>query len=214
MNQSIRDAVLEREPTVHASTARRVLVLRSCRPAEFADAVRLVKERHPGAEVVALSHAGHEGSLREAGVDAVIELPGTRFGLHRIAPWRLMKLRGERFDEIVIPQMWASPEHHVNLYWLVASLRFDRVAIVAKGEPPRFIERTAFVTSLPLLSFKRVVDALDVPMLLGLLLVSRVVRRRRVAEPGRRRRVLHVIPSLGMGGAQRQLFEVVNATPA
>ena len=55
-----------------------------------------------------------------SGVNRVIEVSGRRFGLFRIAPWTLARVRRERFDEIVVPQMESYPEGHVNLYWLVA----------------------------------------------------------------------------------------------
>jgi len=163
---------------------------------------------------VALSHAGHRDSLRAAGVDAVIELPGRRFGIHRLAPWRLASIRSARFDEVVIPQMTAIPELHLNLYWLVAALRFDRVTILPGGAAPQYRDRRMFLRSLPALSLRGVVDVIDVPLLLALLLVARLVRPRRVEKPtDRKRRVLHIVPSLGLGGAQRQLAEVINNTP-
>ena len=47
-----------------------------------------------------------------------------------------------------------------------------------------------------------------------LLFAARLVTRKRVETTTHRKlRVLHIIPSLGLGGAQRQLAEVVNNTP-
>jgi glycosyltransferase involved in cell wall biosynthesis len=193
-----------------------VLILRSCRPAEFAAAVRFARLRHPRGTLVALSHKGHRDSLLAAGVDEVIELPGKRFGIHRLAPWQVRGLRATRFDEVVIPQMTASPEVHLNLYWLVAALRFDRVAILPADGQSQLRDRTAFVRALPWLSIKGILDVIDVPLLLALLAFARLVppRRRRPANTtAGKPRVLHIIPSLGLGGAQRQLTEVVNNTP-
>jgi glycosyltransferase involved in cell wall biosynthesis len=196
-----------------ASPNRRVLILRSCRPAEFAAAVRFARRRHPGRDLVALSHAGHRDAVLAAGVDDVIELPGTRFGIHRIAPWHLRDLRALHFDEIVVPQMTAASEVHLNLYWLVAALRFDRIVILPGEEAPQLWERSAFLRSLPLLSVRGLVDLVDVPLLLALLVFARLVWPRRIETSSARRRVLHIIPSLGLGGAQRQLAEVINNTP-
>ncbi|HLG55916.1 MAG TPA: glycosyltransferase [Vicinamibacterales bacterium] len=210
----MKNSALEIASTVALHSPRRVLILRSCRPVEFAAAVRFARGRHPGAEVVALSHKGHRDSLRAAGVDDVIELPGRRFGAHRLAPWRLLKLRTTRFDEVVIPQMTARREVHLNLYWLVGALRFDRVAILPGDEPPQLLQRAAFLRTLPSLSIRAVVNVVDVPLLLALLIVARVVKPRRVeAGAHGKRRVLHIVPTLGLGGAQRQLSEVVNSTP-
>src|SRR5687768_6328727 len=83
------------------STRARVLVLRCCRTPQFAAAVQLVRRRYPDADIVALSHAGHAESLLAAGVDRVIELPGTRFGLLRLGPFLLRRLRAVTYDEVV-----------------------------------------------------------------------------------------------------------------
>lgn len=197
------------------ASPRRVLILRSCRPAEFAAAVRATRLRHPGRDLVALSHPGHRDALRAAGVDDVIELPGTRFGLLRLSPWRLAQLRSHEFEEVVIPQMSPSLGAHLNLYRLVALLAFRRAVILPGSEPAVVRERRGFLLLLARLSLEAVIDVVDLPLLLTLLAVSRVVTGRGVVnDPARKRRVLHVIPSLGMGGAQRQLFEVINATPS
>jgi len=201
-------------PIADSASSRRVLILRSCRPAEFAGAVRFARLRHPDRQLVALSHAGHREALIAAGVDDVIELPGLRFGIHRLSPLKLQQLRAERFHEVVIPQMTAAAEVHLNLYWLVAALRVDRVAVLPGSQPPQLQGTWAFRRQLPLLSIRGLVDFVDVPLLLTLLLLARVMRPRRVeASNQTKRRVLHIIPSLGLGGAQRQLAEVVNSTP-
>ena len=155
----MRNTAVNIEPITYGYAPRRVLILRSCRPAEFAAAVRFARLRHPGRELVALSHAGHRDSLLAAGVDDVIELPGRRFGVHRLAPWRLRNLRAMHFREVVIPQMTAAREIHLNLYWLVGALRFDRVAILPGHEAPQLLGREAFLRTLPALSIRAVVNA-------------------------------------------------------
>jgi glycosyltransferase involved in cell wall biosynthesis len=197
-----------------AASPRRVLVLRSCRPAELTEAVRFARMRHPGRDLVALSHQGHRESLLAAGVDDVIELPGRRFGPWRLAPWRLAELRSYEFEEIIIPQMSPSPGMHRNLYWLVALLAWRRVVILPGTEPAQIMARKGFLRLLAYATVEGLIEVIDVPLLMALLLAARFVKRRKTRPaPERKRRVLHVIPSLGMGGAQRQLFEVVNATP-
>src|SRR5688572_33460865 len=71
----------------------RVLVLRSCRPAQFAAAVADVRRRIPDAEIVALTHRAHRESLLSAGVDAIVEIGGPRFGLRRTSPPSLRPCR-------------------------------------------------------------------------------------------------------------------------
>src|SRR5688572_20503090 len=85
-------------PLHRAAACQRVLIFRSCRPAQFADALRLARGQHPQAEIVALSHRGHRDALLASGVDRVIEIPGRRFSAFRMSPWTLRRLRSEAFD--------------------------------------------------------------------------------------------------------------------
>ena len=105
------------------SAPPRILIVRSCRMAQLLGAVVLARVRNRAAEIVVLSHRGHRYLLRAAGADRVIEVSGRRFGLLRLAPWTLARLRSESFSEVIIPQMTARPDTHVNLYQMVAALR-------------------------------------------------------------------------------------------
>jgi glycosyltransferase involved in cell wall biosynthesis len=197
-----------------AARRLRVLVLRSCRPAQFAAAVAGVRQRHPDAEIVALSHCGHRESLTAAGVDRIVEIPSTRFGILRLRRVDLRRLRQERFDEAVIPQMTAHHEGHGNLYRVVAAIGARAVTVIRGDDEPfvfnarPFLRYTAKVTCL-----EAFVWVQRPPFLLALLVAACGVPRR-TPEPKGRRRVLHIISSLGVGGAQRQLAELVNRTPA
>lgn len=197
------------------SNRPRVLILRSCRAAQFADAVRFARGRHPKAEIVALSHRGHRDSLIAAGVDRVIEIPGRRFGLLRIGPWTLRRLRSEAFDHVVIPQMTAFPEVHVNLYWLAVALRPQRVTVLPGEQAPWDFDRRTFLPFVRRETIGALSVFLDTPLFLAFLFASCFARRQRhLAAADGRRRVLHIISSLGVGGAQVQLAELINRTPA
>ena len=192
---------------------RRVLVLRSCRPAQFFAAVADVRHRSPGAEIVALSHVGHRESLAAAGVDRVIEITGRRFGLLRLRPTELYRLRHERFDEVVVPQMAGHYEGHSNLYRVVAAIGARAITVIRGDEQPFACDARQFVRlAVQVSCLDAFVWAQKPPVLLALLAAA-CWWPRRDAEPKQRRRVLHVISSLGVGGAQRQLAELVNRTP-
>ena len=161
-------------PDAQAATTpvKRVLVLRSCRAAEFAAAVKTARARHPEAQILALTHPGHRDALRAAGVDRIVEMTGHRFGLLRLSPWTLERLRAHWYDEVVIPQMSAYAGGHVNLYRVVSALRCRAVLILA-GETMKAFEHEAFFRYTLRQTFS------------GLL--PRAVRRRLltpVAEPG------------------------------
>lgn len=123
----------------------RILIVRSCRMAQLLGAVVLARMRNRAAEIVVLSHRGHRHLLRAAGADRVIEVPGRRFGLLKLAPWTVARLRAERFHEVIIPQMTPRPDAHVNLYQMVAALRPSRVTIVPGEQQPQTFDGPRFL---------------------------------------------------------------------
>ena len=122
----------------------RILIVRSCRMAQLLTAIVWARTRNRTAEIVALSHRGHRYLLYAAGADRVIEVPGRRFGLVRMAPW-LWQLRGEGFTEVVIPQMTSNADEHANVYQMVAALHPPRVTIVAGDERPTTFDGPRFL---------------------------------------------------------------------
>lgn len=125
---------------------QKVLILRSCRLAQFLAAVVAARQRHPYAEIVALTHRGHGQVLRAAGVDRVIEIPGRRFGLVTLPPWVLADVRSNNFDEVILPQMSWNPEEHANLYRLAMALNPPRVVIMPPEAPAQEFDRARFLT--------------------------------------------------------------------
>jgi hypothetical protein len=132
-------------PQVAVAMRPRVLIVRSCRMAQLLGAVVLARTHNRSAEIVVLSHRGHRHLLRAAGADRVIEVGGRRFGLLRLAPWTLARLRAEHFYEVIIPQMSAKAEAHVNLYQMVAALHPSRVTIVPGEEQPERYDGARFI---------------------------------------------------------------------
>jgi hypothetical protein len=146
---------------------RRILILRSSRVAQFLAAVVVARRRHPDAEIVALSHRGHEQVLRAAGVDRVIEIPGRRFSVMNIAPWTLAKLRTERYDEVVIPQMTSEIVEHVNLYRVVLALNPKMVVVVPGDEQPEEFDRASFASLVLRHSYPGTLAGWDAAMIAG-----------------------------------------------
>ena len=206
--------LVERQPAPRP----RVLVLRSCRPAQFSAAVEAARRRHPEAEIVALSHAGHRESLEAAGVDTVIEIGGKRFGLFSVAPAVLRRLRREGFAEVVIPQMTPHREAYGNLYRFAAAIGAAAVTIIPGEEAAVTCSTAAFRRMLLMQLRYEIFGWFQSPaLLLGLMAASCLAPRRgaprRAVSPQTPTRVLHIISSLGVGGAQRQLAELINRTP-
>lgn len=197
----------------------RVLMPRSCRTPQFADAVRRVRSICPGARVTALAPEASRAELREAGADEVIAYAGSRFAILRTPASLLAQLRARRFDAIVVPQMSDDFAGHANVYRLMLVLRVPAIMLAPFDQPIRSFTRAAFTRFVAWESFLGMARRHDVLMLLPLLAVAALMGLRRRAWPARpqpvtrRRRVLHIISTLGVGGAQLQLAEFVDRTP-
>jgi hypothetical protein len=153
------------------SARPRILILRSCRMAQLLAAIVWARTRNRTAEIVALSHHGHRYLLYAAGADRVIEVPGRRFGLVRMAPW-LWRLRSEGFSEVVIPQMTADPDQHVNLYQMVAAIQPPRVTIVPGEERPQTFDGARFLQFAMQHSYLGPFENLNAPAVTRMFLAS------------------------------------------
>jgi glycosyltransferase involved in cell wall biosynthesis len=191
----------------------RALVLRSCRPHVFAAALAAFRQSWPGAHVSALSHPGHRASLAAHGVDTVIEVPGTRFGLLRL-PLRLFaELRTMRFDVVMVPLMSGPFAAHLNLMLLAIACGTPRVAVFAPDLGLQERSRRLMWREV-IRAFPQVIAArFDTPLALALMFAAWLTPRRKAAA-STPKRVLHIITSWGVGGAQRQLAELVRHCPA
>lgn len=194
----------------------RILVLRSCRMPQFTAAMRWIRRECPDARIVALSHSGFDREMRDAGVDDVIEVSGRRFGVFALGGRGLWRLRRERFDRVVVPQMDQSLARHANLYRVALATGAPSMVVVAPDGPIREMTNRLRWFNAANTSLASIAPRLDAPLMLVLLAVARLARRRpaRKLSDGRPLKVLHVISSWGVGGAQAQLAELINRTPA
>ena len=191
------------------TAAPRVLVFRSCRMPQFTAALSWIRARWPSAAIDVVTSPGFDAALAEAGVARTFVYEGPTLGVLRHA--RLIgRLRAESFDHIVIPQANGVAERHANLYRAARAIGAGRFVVAAAEAAPVVYEPRGFALLMLLASFGRLLDAIDVPLLLAQLALA-LIWPRGAARPGPgRRRVLHVISSLGVGGAQVQLAELLN----
>jgi glycosyltransferase involved in cell wall biosynthesis len=111
--------------------------------------------------------------------------------------------------------MSADAEAHSNVYRLVAALGAMRVTVIPGEADPLTMDRDEFTRFAARRSVTALLSRWDVPGFLLLLLVAGTIRRPAMpGAAGRRRRVLHIISTWGVGGAQVQLAEVLNRTPS
>lgn len=183
----------------------------------LADAVRIVRAALPGAAITGLTHAGHSALMRDQGVDDTVEVPGTRFGALR-TPWgTLGALRAARFDAVVIPQMIGSGLGHTNLYGLALATGARRCAVFDPDRGLRWHSRLQLFVEILRQFPAWIRQRVDIPFAVFLMTLGVVWPRRRAREGQRTAsptRVLHIITSWGVGGAQRQLAELVRHTPS
>lgn len=207
-------------PTPIGLPARpRILMPRTCRTPQFIDAVQRTRARYPGAQITALGPESRRAELCEAGANDVVAFDGARFSLAHMRVRQIRRLRAGAFDAIVVPQMSDDYSHHANVYRLMLALGSPVVMLAPFSHPMRAFTRAAFARFMAWKSFVALARRHDVPMLLLLLaaaavkgLWQRLHRSRPLPSQGRRR-VLHIISTLGVGGAQLQLAEFVDRTP-
>ena len=190
-----------------ADTAwRRVLLIRSCRLPQFRAAVAAVRAEHPGVRVWALTNAAFADDVRAAGADAVVEHTATRLGPWTIGPALLARLRRSAFDAVVVPTMDPTLAGSANLLRLAAAIGAPRVAVSPQGGPLRPL---ANVRVLALMQTLRCPE----PVLVLAQMLRACLTPAPTAAPPSRPHVLHIINSLGVGGAQTQCVELINRTP-
>lgn len=180
---------------------------------QFTRALQWTREQWPGASIDAVTSPGFDEPLRAAGVARAFHYRGRALGVLRHAGL-VGRLRAERFDHIVIPQASDVAVHHANLYRTARAIGAERFVVVAPEQAPVVYEPRAFFWMTAVASLGRVADALDVPLLLLALALAYLRPRPRRLAPAERRRVLHVITSFGVGGAQVQLAELLARTPS
>lgn len=189
-------------------------MLRSCRPHVLEAALAAVRAACPGARITALTHAGYRDALRTQGVDAVVEVCGARFGVAQTPLRTLAALRAERFDMVLVPVMAGDLPRHLNLVLLALATGARSIAMYTQesGLRPRSRLDTLYAATQHWRGI--MTHRFDVPLALCLMALATVMRRRRRAEAEGPRRVLHIITSWGVGGAQRQLAELIRHCPA
>lgn len=189
----------------------RILVFRSCRPAQFQAAVQQVLSQHPSAEVFALTHEDFRDQVLAAGAHRVIAHRARRLSVFRLGPIRVRQLRQLQFDAVVVPLMEPDIYHPANLWRLAAAIDAPVVMIGADAANMRVADRTAFRA----LALAASAGRYEVLVTLALMARAMFLRRRqrRALVAGEPIRVLHVVPSFGIGGAQTQFAELINRTP-
>lgn len=185
----------------------RVLVLRSCRMPQFEAAVSRVRAEYPSAQIFALTNAAVADATLAAGANEAIIHSAKKLSITQLNIALQYRLRRMQFDRIVIPLMEPSLQSAGNLLRLAVVLGGKLTSVWAAGGHLQSWTRGQLPQAALAASFNE-----DLSVLLQML--RAVVHRRvpRATNPASLR-VLHIINSLGLGGAQTQLAELINRTP-
>jgi len=189
---------------------RRVLVFRCCRTPQFRSAVVQVRQCHPQAEIIALTHVDFIADVLAAGANQVISHRATHFTVTGLGPRLVMQLLRGGFDAVVLPLMSTQMGPAANLLRLATLINPPSTAIVAGERPLRTLTRGA-TRRLAALATLRCPDSV---VTLAQMVRTACRRPPRVSRAHSSVRVLHIINSLGMGGAQTQCLELINRMPA
>lgn len=189
----------------------RILMFRCCRSPQFEAALLRVRSEHPGAEVWVLAQERFRDELRALAVDHIIGHQATRLTACRLGPRIVRRLRALAADLVVIPLMDDHLVGAANLFRLAAILGAPRAVIYPGSGAPVQTDWQG----LRDFAWKTTLRCPEGVFILGQMLRALYWAgpRRRSAPAGTPRRVLHIINSLGVGGAQTQLMELVRATP-
>lgn len=188
---------------------RRVLVVRCCRMPQFRAAVDLVVAAHPGVRVWALTDSAFERGVRADGAHDVVIHHARRLGPAAIGASCLRTLRSIGFDAVVLPVMDDTLSGSANLLRLAAAIDASQTVISPRGTALHPLDRRR-VRRLAVAHTLRQPESLTV---LGQMFRALTVPRPPTRERTGRVRVLHIINSLGLGGAQTQCAELIARTP-
>jgi glycosyltransferase involved in cell wall biosynthesis len=191
----------------------KVLLIRCCRMPVFERAIAEVRRRYPDATIHGLTDPTFVAAVAASGVDHVVAWTG-RFSLAWLRPVRFRRLRRLHFDLVVIPYMGGDDYGYANVQRFAYALGADRYLPLPSGRPGVELSRPLFREVVIANSLKDSLRAVDVPLMLLTLAFAALRRKRRPPTQGPGRlRVLHIITSLGAGGAQLQLAELIAHTP-
>ena len=202
----------------------KILLVRCSRLPHFRKALEQVLEKYPDHEIHVLakhSLAAECGAL--PGVQRVLQYPDRPFSLPGIFAMK-SAIRRAFYTLAVVPVSSSAITEYLNVELAMLPLRFARIATFFPSGVWFERDRAQFRwRDLPRNIFLYHAERLDTPFLFILLLAAQLLRPvrwfkerwpRSSVEPAVRRKVMHCIPSLGMGGAQRQMLKVIEAMGA
>lgn len=191
---------------------RRVLVIRCCRLPVLETTLAWVRQQCPAATIDILSSPGFDAELHAAGAARVFHYAGGHLRLWRHA--RLLgTLRGHRYDLVVVPQMADADASYANVHRVALATGAPRVVVAAPGRELRSLDPSRLRRFTLRTTLLAILPVFDPALLLMLLALAWLLPRRAPRSTEGRRRVLHVITTFGVGGAQVQLAELLARTP-
>jgi glycosyltransferase involved in cell wall biosynthesis len=186
----------------------RVLVLRSCRMPQFEAAVSRVREEHPSARIWALTNEAFADATLKAGADEAIVHSAKKIAITQLGVRLQRRLRRMQFDRVVIPLMEPSLQTAGNLLRLAVVIGGHMTSVCVTSGILQSWTRQQLSQAALTASFSE-----DVSNLSQMVRAVFYRRRPRPTNPASLR-ILHIINSLGLGGAQTQLAELINRTPS
>jgi glycosyltransferase involved in cell wall biosynthesis len=191
----------------------KILIVRCCRMPEFAAAVGMIRNLYPQSHISALTQSSYADQVSGCDVDEVISCKCRRWAITRLSPFVFRQMRRRSFDLAVVPTMDGNESFYWNVVRMMWSFGISKCLVTSPGKY-RTYEGKEFTWAVVSNSASGWLTRFDVPLLFLLLLAAVVMKPfRRRKTFGRRKRILHIMGSLGAGGAQRQMAELISRTP-
>lgn len=192
----------------------RILVVRCCRTSVFIDIVKTIRDEHQDSDIWGLAHEQHHREL-QPWLDGLIPYKPRRFSPVRIPPLLLRRIRKAHFDVVVIPYMGPYDSDYYNVHEMTVLFAASLIMVIPLRGAVRTYDRRRFCEFVFWNQAKKW-KWLDILLLFGFLLTALFKPRRtsRSNNRGSPKRILHIIGSFGLGGAQVQLAELVRQTPS
>lgn len=201
----------------NAGALNKVLLVGCCRTHVLTKALERIRRLDSNLEISALIRSQFVQELTSNGFRELLVFRGRWYGLSRIRVALLRLIRRRRFSCVAIPYMESDDASYANVHRMALLFGSPRYLIIKPDGELRMYSSWEFRGLTIRTSLAKIKKLCDVPLLLITLVLALATKpaasKARVRNKSGKKRILHVVNSLALGGAQTQLMELLSRTP-